>query len=92
MPVNSAEQIKNLQWYSLALPRWYQILIWISFITVLLICFLDPAGWIFNITPFKSISSDWESMKLITSVCLTGKANNYVKRNLTGKIEINYSK
>jgi PAS domain S-box-containing protein len=69
MPANSTEQIKNLRWYSMGLPRVYQILIWISFVITLLICFLDLAGWLFNITPFKSILAEWESMKLITAIC-----------------------
>jgi PAS domain S-box-containing protein len=69
MPANSTEQIKNLRWYSMGLPRVYQILIWISFVITLLICFLDLAGWLFNITPFKSVLAEWESMKLITSIC-----------------------
>lgn len=70
MPGNSSENIPKLKWYSLGLFKVYQITIWISVIAVFVISFLDLIGWVFNMTPLKSIMPYWESMKIITAICL----------------------
>jgi len=70
MPENSSKQIQEANLYSLGLPRSYQVLIWMSFIIVLIICSADLIGWLFNITLFKSILPLWHPMKINTAICL----------------------
>ena len=70
MSGNSSENIPKLKWYSLGILKVYQITIWISVIAVFVISFLDLIGWVFNMTPLKSIMPYWESMKIITAICL----------------------
>ena len=69
MQSNSSKSGLRQHWYSLGLKREIQILIWISIITVFVLSLLDLAGWIFNITLFKSIIPQWMSMKIIAAVC-----------------------
>ncbi len=70
MSGNSSEHIPWLSQRSSNLSRAFHIAIWISIITVFVLSFLDLAGWVFKITLFKSISPNWETMKIITSICL----------------------
>ncbi len=69
MSGNSSEKVpmpgRRFWWNMLPVKR----SIWILLLTVLLISFLDLAGWIFDIDLFKSIGSAWESMELITALC-----------------------
>jgi PAS domain S-box-containing protein len=69
MSGNSSVHIPRLRWYSLGLPLAFQITVWISIIIVFVISFLDLAGWVFNITLFKSIESQWTPMKIVTALC-----------------------
>lgn len=46
-----------------------QLIVWIALIVTFTIGLLDVAGWIFNISAFKSIMPTWEPMKKITAAC-----------------------
>lgn len=69
MQSNISKNTLRQHWYSLGLTREIKIPVWISIITVFALSFLDLAGWIFNITLFKSIIPQWIPMKIITAVC-----------------------
>ena len=69
MSGNSSEKVPILNWRFLSKILPARRSIWILFITVLFISFLDLAGWIFDIDIFKSFRSKWESMELITALC-----------------------
>ena len=68
MQSNSSKPGLRQHWYSLGLNSEIQIPVWISVITVFVLSFLDLAGWMFNITLFKSIIPQWIPMKIITAV------------------------
>jgi PAS domain S-box-containing protein len=69
MKSNTSKNRLRQHWYSLGLTREIQIPAWISIITVFVLSFLDLAGWMFNITLFKSVIPQWIPMKIITAVC-----------------------
>lgn len=70
MSDNSSINIPEENWYSLGLPKVYDITIWISVIAVFLIGLLDIARSIFDISGFSRFIADGESIKIKTSVCL----------------------
>lgn len=70
MSGNSSEHIPVLNRQLFSISNSLRLIIWISLAIVFIISFLDIAGWIFNLTLFKSIEPQWVSMKLITSFCL----------------------
>jgi hypothetical protein len=62
--------ISKSKWDSSGFQGPFKIAVGVSIIIILLLTLLDIAGWIFGITVFKSIFSDWESMRIITAICL----------------------
>ncbi len=69
MAVKNNEIDTKLDRNSLDLPRPFRITVWIAIITVFILSFLDLAGWIFNVTLFKSVLPNWMPMKVITASC-----------------------
>ena len=51
------------------LPDSLQKAAWVSIIFVFLLSIVDLAGWLFDITPLKSIMPGWFPMRKITAVC-----------------------
>jgi PAS domain S-box-containing protein len=70
MAGNYQEHIPKLNWYSLRLSKTYQLIIWISVCTVLIISIFDLAGWIFNLTFLNRLKTLWGSMRIITALCM----------------------
>ncbi len=69
MSGKSSQNIPGKDWRSSGLSRSFGITVWISIIVVFVLSFLDLAGWIFNLTIFKSIIPDRTPMKIIAALC-----------------------
>jgi signal transduction histidine kinase len=67
-PSHSSEFMNILKLFPSRLSRARQIAIWIALFIVVVLSVLDIAGWIFNISVFKSLIPQWEPMKLITAI------------------------
>ncbi len=61
-----------------------KVTIRISILLVFILSFLDLLGWMFNITLFKSVLSQYTPMKVVTALCFILAA--------TSLVAINYSK
>ncbi|MFA6924620.1 MAG: PAS domain S-box protein [Bacteroidales bacterium] len=61
----------------------------VSLLIVFILSFLDLIGWMFNITLFKSISSHWIPMKVITALCFafSNTALIFIKTDSTTRIK-----
>lgn len=70
MPLDSSEFISKPELNSSGLRHSFMIAVWVSISVILLLSFLDLAGWVFGLKIFKSIMPDWEPMKIITAICL----------------------
>lgn len=70
MPLDSSEFISKPELNSSGIRNSFRIAIWVSISLILLLSFLDLAGWVFGIKIFKSIVPEWEPMKIITAICL----------------------
>ena len=70
MPEISEINKSASQGYLKELPPKFRIIIRTSLAIVFIVCLFDLAGWIFDITYFRSIQPQWVQMKVITSFCL----------------------
>jgi PAS domain S-box-containing protein len=70
MSADSSGYISKQDENSSGSSRPFRITIGVSIIIMLLLGSLDLTGWAFGITVFKSIMPFWESMKIITAICL----------------------
>ena len=78
MTVKNSNQISRPHWYSLGLPRSFQTAVWILVIIIFILSILDLAGWVFNITLFKSIEPQWIPMKAVSALCFILSASSLV--------------
>ena len=67
MSDNSTEKQPVLHWYSLSLPRQFQITVWTSLIITLGLSLLCLLGWTFSINFLKSFSVHWSAMSIVNA-------------------------
>ena len=60
-------------WHSPPIPR-PQTVVRLAVLVVLAICALTLTGWVFDLTLLKSIEPQWNSMKVVTVICLAAVA------------------
>lgn len=63
-----ANKISGSIGYSGKIPSRIRITTWISIIIVGIICFLDIAGWLFDIQFLKGIRPHWTTMKVVSAI------------------------
>ena len=70
MSASVSDKAFNPYLNSPGLKRPYNIIVWLSLAIAAGLSLLDISGWIFNVTSFKNLLPEWETMRLITAICL----------------------